>query len=35
MVRLDDGAVAAESDAGPGNWRFAGMHVSVSVRGRR
>jgi hypothetical protein len=35
MVRLDDAAADAETDPGPGRWRFAGMHVSVSVRGRR
>jgi hypothetical protein len=35
MVRLDESEAAVESDPGPGRWRFAGMHVSVRVQGRR
>lgn len=35
MVRLEDRELEGETDPGPGRWRFAGMHVSVSVRGRR
>lgn len=34
MVRLTGEELEAETDSGPGRWRFAGMHVSVSVRGR-
>jgi hypothetical protein len=34
MVRLDEGERGTETDPGPGRWRFAGMHVSASVRGR-
>lgn len=35
LVRLEGAELDAEADPGPGEWRFAGMHVSVSVRGRR
>jgi hypothetical protein len=35
MVRLDGAEVERETDPGPGRWRFAGMHVSTSVQGRR
>ena len=35
MVRLGEAELGGERDPGPGRWRFAGMHVSVSVRGRR
>ena len=35
MVRLDEQELEAETDPGPGQWRFGEMHVSVSVRGRR
>jgi hypothetical protein len=34
MVRLGEDELGGEADPGPGRWRFAGMHVSVSVRGR-
>ena len=35
MVRLAGEELETEADPGPGRWRFAGMHVSVSVQGRR
>jgi hypothetical protein len=35
MLRVGEEERDAEADPGPGRWRFAGMHVSVSLRGRR